>query len=962
LPGALGSVAQVLGLQRLAGNQYVARRVSRPFIQREIGRGKSGWIVKHDATDVEYVAYARDADEYDLRPVVGGTTVRVAATNKDYSAVREEKAADLKDIKDESERHTKAGESAQWSVAAARRALAQGDFDTAFKMFERAEEALPQSVVPASGPTRTEAQLVDALKAVKPYGDTQANLYKDVLLLPVGVMQEVLKAEITKAPKRLGKYRILNIETDDAVQSEVATKMQTGVLEFRTAPLLFEPFVPLLVTLIKQQKIAAFNKAMPPLVADPEFRAPFVEMTTVKHKQETTSTTLYDEVLIKKVAPTDTDRPAVRLKYDVLYHLGEKIDEAALSKSMDEILKDGIKKKSERLQFLFEDSPKLIEDAAKQVKETEINQLLLDIKKGKPHSIQDINDYVGDKLSDPLMKWIIEKRIPVEVHATSLLASFAKLKGEGFTDVIEIPSSHTGTKKYVASNPQTGKAKVVYQTLAGTSYAIQTTGAFLFYEIYSVEPDLPKKQSIATETKFVHAGYKARNVIEKDDTGKIAKYLLVGSIPTDTLIAEVPYVDRPHKIASDGSITLVGVGLGDVAIHKVTVKTLPLEQLKVFTEDIDYTAAYLDVFRTYGVNKAEIAAIGRKGELKKMLAGLGVAPTKDVDLPYFNMTVFELKGEAPTSTTSTTAPTAVLLLFGISPDFFGDKAGFLAAALETIGVKHITFVGTAGGLAPGLAKGDLIIANELQNAATGKLTGTAKKNQAAVIIDQLKVLTGVETAKVKGGGVHVGVHSPITESHEMIEWMQTTKISSVDCEAGFIADALKTSDVSLYHIFYISDLPGTQESIGLGGTAGDDVATATTPTPTVTTAPTTGPTELMVQHIIKSVVKGKIESAARVAETNKYPITKDGKIKVKFATGVGPTDVKDGLIGLQVALPAIAKESNLINVLKLLATKISKVLDTNKGVVRLDEQAAINDLARTFYGEHKVRVIVTFEQ
>jgi hypothetical protein len=118
----------------------------------------------------------------------------------------------------------------------------------------------------------------------------------------------------------------------------------------------------------------------------------------------------------------------------------------------------------------------------------------------------------------------------------------------------------------------------------------------------------------------------------------------------------------------------------------------------------------------------------------------------------------------------------------------------------------------------------------------------------------------------------------------------------------------------------------------------------------------------MVQHIIKSVVKGKIESAARVAETNKYPITKDGKIKVKFATGVGPTDVKDGLIGLQVALPAIAKESNLINVLKLLATKISKVLDTNKGVVRLDEQAAINDLARTFYGEHKVRVIVTFEQ
>lgn len=100
----------MLGLQRLAGNQYVARRVSRPFIQREIGQGKSGWIVKHDATDVQYVAYARDANEYDLRPVVGGTTVRVAATNKDYSAVREDKAADLKDITDEGARHTKAGE------------------------------------------------------------------------------------------------------------------------------------------------------------------------------------------------------------------------------------------------------------------------------------------------------------------------------------------------------------------------------------------------------------------------------------------------------------------------------------------------------------------------------------------------------------------------------------------------------------------------------------------------------------------------------------------------------------------------------------------------------------------------------------------------------------------------------------------------------------------------------------
>jgi hypothetical protein len=69
------------------------------------------------------------------------------------------------------------------------------------------------------------------------------------------------------------------------------------------------------------------------------------------------------------------------------------------------------------------------------------------------------------------------------------------------------------------------------------------------------------------------------------------------------------------------------------------------------------------------------------------------------------------------------------------------------------------------------------------------------------------------------GGEHVGVHAAITESKQMIERLKQESVSSVDCEAGFIAEAIKGSGMSLYHFVRLSDVPDTEQSIGMGGIA-----------------------------------------------------------------------------------------------------------------------------------------------
>lgn len=367
--------------------------------------------------------------------------------------------------------------------------------------------------------------------------------------------------------------------------------------------------------------------------------------------------------------------------------------------------------RGERIQCLFEDDPGLLEHCCQQIRPGTINPLLVELSQNPkmPHSISDINAYTGDKLTMPLMTWIINAGIPVEVHATSTQASFAKLVQEGFTDIVEIPSNHAGTQKLIVRNPENGAVKVVFQCLPGESYCIQTCGPLLLY-----------------------------------------------------------------KIAGD--------------------RRMPLEQLTVFTEPINYTRVYQDILETFGVNHVDMVIIGNNAELQEKLQPN--KPVLIIDAPYFHGSIYSLKGR-------------ILFCCPISPYFFGDRSGHLVQALRNLGARNVVFTGTAGGLAGGMRLNQIVIPQHFYDATDGGLTGILISNAATTSIQRSVGVTRTNH--------HAGVHSPITESRAFIDFLRQQSIESVDCETAFICRTLSGTGVNLHYFVRISDIPGSVDSIGMGG-------------------------------------------------------------------------------------------------------------------------------------------------
>lgn len=645
--------------------------------------------------------------------------------------------------------------------------------------------------------------------------------------------------------------------------------------------------------------------------------------------------------------------PKVSGESDIVTAMNEHFE--TNGNGLAETLTNAFSAGSERFTNFFAEFPELLDQCLRKVENTGIHATLLDIKKGgKQHSIQNINDYVGDKLNEPLMRWVMDEGISVEVHAMSILASFAKLKSEGYTDVVEIPSAHAGTKKWIAVNPKTKKAKVVFQTLPGESYAIQTAGAFLFYEIYDVVPeseieydldDLEDVELDGTQKEFTHAGYKARNIMEA--VNKKATFILVSTDGKKFMKATVPYLTHVPTIGAKGEILLKDkVEEETVKVEEVNVRTLDEEKLSMFSENLDYKQIYIDTLKSHGLEHVDIACIGREGALSKALAGLGVKHKSSIDQIHFKGKIFILKGVKKGQKNEEVTGDHTLLTLSISPDFFGSKAGFLMEALKELGVKHISFVGTAGGLGKDSKVGDVMAPKELANFSDGETEGTKFTNKAQDLLKEAHGNDGLDKGKFKGNKLHYGVHSPITESQEMIDVMKQEGVESVDCEAGFIADALKGSGVDLYAFFFVGDVPGTHHSIGQGGTAeieGGEVKE-------------TAQTERAVLAMIKKAIGKKIENSATAMKKLTYSIGRDGKItNVKE-----PGTRKSKSIEFKAEIPKSAADSRKAGILKNFSFKVNAVLEKEKGELTIQAINGINALTKEFFSLYGIKIVVTF--
>mgnify|MGYP001131637463 CR=1 FL=1 len=611
-------------------------------------------------------------------------------------------------------------------------------------------------------------------------------------------------------------------------------------------------------------------------------------------------------------------------KLFLLHHLNLE-PKKYLKESLADIIIEGLNRRAETIMYLFDDHPDLLTEARK-IRKAEIHPTLQSILKGDVHSITNINDYVGDKLNDPLMHWVMRKHIPVVVHATSILASFAQLKSEGFSDIVEIPSSHKGTSKYVAYNPKTKQSKVVFQTMLGESYQIQTTGAFLFYELREFDNKLVENIDKPTDGPFKYQGYLAKLIVkvEKNEKSKRVLYLLVDEKTGNQVLAEIPFLEEPFPI-DNGAIILKGIDKESINIRNI--ERLNPEQLTVFEEKTDYQKMYTETLAMAGVKKIDIAVLGGSGDLERQFSTSKITHAQKISLLQFNATIYELNSELVKNMT--------LFSCQISPDFFGNRTGELAKALEEFGMKYLIFTGTAGGLGKGHRVGDIVVPKKLQNFAEGTLSGEPTLNQGLKMVKKLDI----SAENLKLGGSHVGVHSPITESAKMIESMKQQSITSVDCEAGFIADALASSKVSLYQFFYVSDLPGTESSIGMGGLASDKHAKKEDVT-----------TSDLIMEAIKQLIGHEITDAQSKVDRNPYPIKGDS-IKVK-----------NGLIHINILLPELAKlDGSVTGLLNLFADQISGILVKTGGQINVESQKAINELIQKFHNAHQIVVSVEFE-
>jgi hypothetical protein len=240
-----------------------------------------------------------------------------------------------------------------------------------------------------------------------------------------------------------------------------------------------------------------------------------------------------------------------------------------------------------------------------------------------------------------------------------------------------------------------------------------------------------------------------------------------------------------------------------------------------------------------------------------------------------------------------------------------------------------------------------VIPEQLQNFADLKLGEKKKKNAAFDLVGEFSK-SDIDTSNVKSGGLHLGVHSPITESEPTIKEMKKMQVASVDCEAGFIADALADSKVSVYNIFYISDVPGTQESIGQGGIASTD-------TPEVEGG-TSNKTEQMVVKIIETIVKQKIEQAdVEAKKKGKYILGSDGRLTEKIKI-----DNKNKRMKVDVVIPDTVK-GDVMGILKVFGQNLSDFLDQKKGNMTTLDTEKVNEMVVNIYRKYRILLVVSYE-
>jgi len=181
-------------------------------------------------------------------------------------------------------------------------------------------------------------------------------------------------------------------------------------------------------------------------------------------------------------------------------------------------------------------------------------------------------------------------------------------------------------------------------------------------------------------------------------------------------------------------------------------------------------------------------------------------------------------------------------------------------------------------------------------------------------------------------------------------------VRAVDCEAGFIADVLKASQVSLYAMYFVGDIPGTHHSIGMGGTAGADSSG-----PKVKKKDTpTADSEKLVQAVITRAIGQDIEAAQSVGEQPR--ITKEGVVEVWWTPSDGsPAKLRN--LRVTVLEPEIASTGKTTDVLRTFAARIHALPTQDVKAKKYPSmaQAELNGLlvaAQSFYATHRVKLSV----
>ena len=428
---------------------------------------------------------------------------------------------------------------------------------------------------------------------------------------------------------------------------------------------------------------------------------------------------------------------------------------------------------------------------------------------------------------------------------------------------------------------------------------------------------------------FVYNTYKALGVVKTEKGGDMnrALYRLEDPETKHQVFAVVPIFDEPFPISDKGEIMLKGVSEHDIHIREI--ERIKPDQLTVFEETTDVEQMYHETLKSAGVSHVDIAVLGGSGDLVGILGNepFNVKPSITIALPQFNGIIFDLKAEK----------SATLFACQLSPDFFGDRSGKLATVLKDLGAKHMIFTGTAGGLGRKHRVGDIVVPEFLLNFAEGEMAKKGIRNQGLSFIHEH--FEDDRPDNLVDGSGHVGVHSPITESEAMISQLQESGIESVDCEAGFIADALNDSDVSLYHYFFISDLPGTDHFIGMGGlSAKKDKVDAPIAT------------KELVLGTIKHLIGKDITDNQKKANDQEYTIS-GNSIKTK-----------SGFIRIDILLPDVATQGGTVSgILSMFSEQVSELLEASNGLIDVQMQQEIQQLVQQIYKANRVEISVEFD-